>query len=1210
MRKLLLILVLSSTAAAQTYPWTGILDPSRALDWSHAGATIDPTGPRTQCGATIMPSGLTDITDATNINNAIQNCGGSANTSAGSQYVLLGPGTFYIVNGITFGANVSNTNFKTAKTDLTLRGSGPDQTDLKVLTSGNQECGSYGNAICIRGYFPQDVSGNTITPYTGTCALTSGYTRGSTQLTLGNCYSATAPQVGQLLQLDQRTDDINLTQCTSSGTTATCTVGLTTLPPEFAVGNCVGVAGTNNLGWMAAPAWQPNHAYAVNTLVRTSSGYLVFVSTAGTSGASAPTWNTNVNNTTADGSTGLVWSTTGEGVQGATTGGFWIANRAYAVNNVITDANGNIQIVTTAGTSGASAPAWSTTQEGTTSDGTGTLVWTTLGGNYNQQPRRPQSYAYPTYCNAITAVSGNTFSYALPPGLSNLAACCAYISGATNIPGPCTSANNSINGNTCGFATVDTGGVYNTGTPCVTADATCPGSYSGGTGLNSQRRCPDARGAGISCATNEVSWRYDLQTVRVLSCNTNPCASGSVITLDEPIVASNLRATQAVGVWWIAMSGYMQNDGIEDMTIDCRADGGSQTAVSMMLSHCYNCWVKGIRSIGGSRNHIWLQSNISHVTVRDSYFFDTKRGASQSYGVEMFGATDNLIENNVIIRVVAGSIGGMSANSVIGYNYLRDDGYNAVGFLMPQLIPNHGVNEFNLFESNNTPLTGYDNIHGTSGPEVHFRERARGQSIPVKNNGLVAYTISAYHRGISVIGGVAGTSGIQGNYQGLGGGRPQNVCATSIMGSSVVWCIGMTAQNSNVIPDDPLLWQSLLRWGNYDVATGAARWCGNSSSPGWSTTCGSASEVPGAFFALPANPVPATTTLPASFYLTSKPVWYATKWGTPPWPSIGPDVTGGNEPVPDGTGDTNGEGLVHQIPAGVVAANAPWDTPLLLQNNYATGGTWSGTQGSWFSVATITGRFTLPLWGTFLLQGMTPSEYNGKFMVLSLNGPTPDAGITTSTVAGIGNPGIPGTKTYRMKFTRVNDYGETEASAIDRRSVASTCPTSGSCSLQINGPCIVNSAGNSCLQNGLPAYSTGNTYATKGYNVYFNDVSDPSGKFCLQNTAPITTTQSATQFTNYVQSTLPITPLNPELGACIEPPTTNTAISSVLTYYLGNSPGGNASPGTCVSQCPMTTPLIQVFNAEQYYYGAAPPQVTTPPGITGHGTITGNGKIT
>jgi hypothetical protein len=57
----------------------------------------------------------------------------------------------------------------------------------------------------------------------------------------------------------------------------------------------------------------------------------------------------------------------------------WAAGTAFALGTLIIDTNGNIQQVTTAGTSGGSQPAWNTTPiTGTTADG-GTLVWTNRG---------------------------------------------------------------------------------------------------------------------------------------------------------------------------------------------------------------------------------------------------------------------------------------------------------------------------------------------------------------------------------------------------------------------------------------------------------------------------------------------------------------------------------------------------------------------------------------------------------------------------------------------------------------------------------------------------------------------------------------------------------------------------------------------------------------------------------------------------------------
>jgi hypothetical protein len=70
--------------------------------------------------------------------------------------------------------------------------------------------------------------------------------------------------------------------------------------------------------------------------------------------------------------------------------GTWAANTAYTNPagltsipncpiNQIRDSNGNLQIITTYGTSGATQPVWSTTIGGTTVDGT--VVWTMLDPN-------------------------------------------------------------------------------------------------------------------------------------------------------------------------------------------------------------------------------------------------------------------------------------------------------------------------------------------------------------------------------------------------------------------------------------------------------------------------------------------------------------------------------------------------------------------------------------------------------------------------------------------------------------------------------------------------------------------------------------------------------------------------------------------------------------------------------------------------------------
>src|SRR6266404_9148746 len=78
---------------------SGVLDPSRAIDWTQIGAGSIPSGSWTQCGATIAPYGsIISPQSSSTINNAITSC-------AANHYVLLVPGTFYLSFKLVTAAN-------------------------------------------------------------------------------------------------------------------------------------------------------------------------------------------------------------------------------------------------------------------------------------------------------------------------------------------------------------------------------------------------------------------------------------------------------------------------------------------------------------------------------------------------------------------------------------------------------------------------------------------------------------------------------------------------------------------------------------------------------------------------------------------------------------------------------------------------------------------------------------------------------------------------------------------------------------------------------------------------------------------------------------------------------------------------------------------------------------------------------------------------
>jgi hypothetical protein len=125
MKRLFLLLLVAIPVYGQA--WSGIIAPSRAVDWSHAGlpATL-PDGEtpvnqytppnRSQCGSTLPAS-----TAVATIISTMVSC-------ATGTYVLIGPGT------VTWNA----TGDLGTATEVTLRGSGPMQTTIAISGASGQ----------------------------------------------------------------------------------------------------------------------------------------------------------------------------------------------------------------------------------------------------------------------------------------------------------------------------------------------------------------------------------------------------------------------------------------------------------------------------------------------------------------------------------------------------------------------------------------------------------------------------------------------------------------------------------------------------------------------------------------------------------------------------------------------------------------------------------------------------------------------------------------------------------------------------------------------------------------------------------------------------------------------------------------------------------------------------------------------------------------
>lgn len=181
------VILLCLSVYCQAQLWSGVLDPTRAMDWSTAGVN---GGIRTR---TTICSTLNPGATAAQINSAIASC-------PSGQVVKLNAGTYNLSTGLIFDG----------KSNVTLRGAGADQTFL--VFNGVNGCGGYQASICFMG------NGNW---YGGTPAAstnwTAGYAKGTTQITVASASGFSVGQVIVLDQLDDTTDAGEVIVCDTTG---------------------------------------------------------------------------------------------------------------------------------------------------------------------------------------------------------------------------------------------------------------------------------------------------------------------------------------------------------------------------------------------------------------------------------------------------------------------------------------------------------------------------------------------------------------------------------------------------------------------------------------------------------------------------------------------------------------------------------------------------------------------------------------------------------------------------------------------------------------------------------------------------------------------------------------------------------------------------------------------------------------------------------
>lgn len=439
-----------------------------------------------------------------------------------------------------------------------------------------------------------------------------------------------------------------------------------------------------------------------------------------------------------------------------------------------------------------------------------------------------------------------------------------------------------------------------TGFTASSATAPCTGSA---TDNNQLFVCSAAYSSGpVGCsegAGNEDTNRGQWEETTATAVNTGT----GVVTIADPLIWPNWSSGQTPRVW---IQQPIVDVGVENMAIDDSSNGSNDI---IAFDGAYQWWVSGVKFTNWGR---WGIETIQcqHGMVQNNYFAHST--GVDSYGVRFEGAGHNLVQNNIFQQTLAPVVfDGPSSGDVIGYNFAIDQNYQAD--FMKAAFFEHAVNAFELYEGNVADAQSNDGDHGDASMITRFRNFftgwdscANGQcgSNTFKDaatNSFQDFYGSRYQNNVA---NVNGTPTFHTTYINTSGGPEWNA-SVEVIG----------AQNNDGIPADPLVASTSLHWAEYDSVTAAVRFCGSLLDTGWSTTCGGISQIPtalGAFLnSLPTKGDLAVgqASLPASFYLSSKPSWF----GTLPFPLIGPDVSGGN--VGQCTGTLNASGHYAGMPA-------------------------------------------------------------------------------------------------------------------------------------------------------------------------------------------------------------------------------------------------------------------------------------------------------
>ena len=585
----------------------------------------------------------------------------------------------------------------------------------------------------------------------------------------------------------------------------------------------------------------------------------------------------------------------------------------------------------------------------------------------------------------------------------------------------------------------------------------------------------------------------------------------------------NWRASQSPGAWWGNGDLPITGSGVENLSID--SSGVHSGGGIITLAGTTKCWVKGVRTMFEADSHIKLWYGNLFNTIRDNYMYGSQchgGTCSQSYGINTYTGSANLFENNICDSVATCFQMENQQGSVYGYNYAINEINTAgPGWMLGHFSAHAPGNMYVLWEGNEVTSSILDDIHGPADFITEFRNRISGwqpgipayyPSIPIENIAWSRYT--------NAVGNVLGTSGLNTRYTSItgDGSDATETCMHSIF--ALGWSgycnnypeppsPGNGCSASNTCPwPDPLVATTFLRWGNWDTANGSTQW--------------NPSEVPSAL-PIYANPVPASQTLPSSFYLAGKPIWWP---ASIPFPPTGPDVSGGDV--------LNVGGHAYHIPAETCWKTTTFDPAYVSATPGATA-SWSSGVAT-VNVGTIPADL-LPA-AAFTVTGMNPAGYNCNNCIILSNTATTLSYAVATDPGGNGSGGTVymandpiGSGSPALNFNADTCYGSTASAPLPPTVVtpASAAPnpvTGTTTNLSVLGSDVTGESNLTYIWSSLAgvSYSANTSNAAKNTTAAFTQAGSYAFQVVIVDTSSLQVTSSTNVTVNQTLSSITVSP--------------------------------------------------------------------------------------